>query len=309
MKKMILLTALVFLLTACAPSNSEKVAPENTPQPGEIPEIATSPPQATFIRPGDEPGTYWITNTSSAVPLYTQILQPTNTDGSPSPALILIPGGTGAIDRNKAQRLADAGFTVIFFDPDGRGQSPGMEDYNGTIHQDGLASVVRAVAALPEVDETRLGMVSFSYGVTMASGALARHPDLPILFYIDWEGPVNRFYTTVGCTGNTVRIEWQPCDDNEWWAEREALTFISDLQIPYQRLQSEKDHVQPTNNHAIEIVNAAVEGGVPWVRLNDYPPNQTYDIDNQPAMYAEGESKDTEALIARHALEIFEILK
>ena len=65
---------------------------------------------------------------------------------------------------------------------------------------------------------------------------------------------------------------------------REALTFIADLQIPYQRLQTEKDHVQPTNNHAIDIVNAAVAGDVPWARLNDYPANESYNLENQPAM-------------------------
>jgi hypothetical protein len=45
--------------------------------------------------------------------------------------------------------------------------------------------------------------------------------------------------------------------------------------MPYQRVQSQADHVQSNNNHAIDIVNAAVAGGAPWVRLNEYPPNQT----------------------------------
>jgi hypothetical protein len=35
--------------------------------------------------------------------------------------------------------------------------------------------------------------------------------------------------------------------------------------------------VQNTNAHAVDMINAAVRGGVPWVRLNDGPAGQTYD--------------------------------
>ncbi|MBT3316251.1 MAG: hypothetical protein HN390_16750 [Anaerolineae bacterium] len=327
MKRMIWLSALFFLISACTPEiMTEETSPQEEPVssqkrcgdsicdgpenaancPEDCNEISTSQPQTALIREGEKAGTYWITNKSSAVPLYTQILQPIGVDVGTSPVLILVPGGIGTIDPAKAQKLADEGFTVVFFDPDGRGNSPGMENYGGTIQQDGLAAVIFEVAQLPEVDETRMGLASFSYGVTMSTGTLARYPDLPILFYIDWEGPVNRHYTTVGCVGNTMKIDWQPCDNHEWWAEREAMNFIDHLKIPYQRLQSEKDHVQATNNHAIEIVNAAVEGNIPWARLNDHPANQSYDINNQPAMYPEnGETGET--LIARHALELFEM--
>ena len=330
MKKVIWLSVLVFILAACASVSEEIPVPKNTQEseyteqkcgdgvcdgpedttncPADCGEIETSIPQTAMIREGDEAGSYWITNTSSIAPLFTQILQPAGAEAGTSPVIFLIPGGIGTVDPAKAQKLADEGFTVVFFDPDGRGNSRGMEDYNGTIQQDGLASVIRRVAELPEVDATRMGVVSLSYGVTMATGALARNPDLPILFYIDWEGPVNREYTTVGCTGNTMNIDWQPCENDEWWATREAMSFIADLQIPYQRLQSEQDHVQSTNNHAIDIVNAAVAGDVPWVRLNDYPANQSYDLENQPAMYPEN-SETSEALIARHVLEILEMLK
>lgn len=326
MKRIIWLSTLLFLITACTPeviteemptpeepASSQKKCgdsicdgPENaTNCPEDCNEISTSQPQTALIREGEKAGTYWITNKSSAVPLYTQILQPTGIEAGSSPVLILVPGGVGTIDPTKAQKLADAGFTIVFFDPDGRGNSPGMENYGGTIHQDGLVAVITEVAQLLEIDETRMGLVSFSYGVTMSTGTLARYPGLPILFYIDWEGPVNRHYTTVGCTGETMRIDWQPCENHEWWAEREAMNFIAQLNIPYQRLQSEKDHVQTTNDHAIEIVNAAVAGGLPWVRLNDHPANQSYDINNQPAMYPEN-GETSEALIARHAQELFE---
>lgn len=338
MKKFILLSfSLLLFLTGCLPASGDESAPATqvdavresgggvssdekcgggvcdgpeTPDncAEDCPKIEKSPPQTSLIRKGEKDGTYWITNTSSIALLYTQILQPEGSEPGTSPVLVLVPGGVGTIDPQKARILANEGFTVVFFDPDGRGESRGIEDYGGTIHQDGLASVIRAVAQLPEVDETRIGVASFSYGITMATGALSRNPDLPIRFYIDWEGPIDREYTTVGCTRNTMKIDWQPCENDEWWATREAINFIADLQIPYQRLQTEKDHVQPTNAHAIEIVNAAVDGGVPWVRLNDYPANERYDLANPPAMYPEnGES--TEALMARHAREILAMLE
>lgn len=74
----------------------------------------------------------------------------------------------------KALRLVDAGFVVVLFDPDGRGKSTGKEDFGGYIHQDGLAAVVRFTADLPYVDAQNMGLVTYSYGITMASGALAR---------------------------------------------------------------------------------------------------------------------------------------
>ena len=137
-------------------------------------------------------------------------------------------------------------------------------------------------------------------------GALARHPDLPIDFYIDWEGPVDRNYTS-GCRPAPQRhIQWESCENDSWWAEREALTFIVDVQVPYQRVQSQKDHVQRENTHAIDIVNAAVAGGAPWVRLNEYPAGQTYDAANPPAMLADSLDKQLERTVAAYAWYIIE---
>jgi hypothetical protein len=33
----------------------------------------------------------------------------------------------------------------------------------------------------------------------MASGALVRHPDPEVVFFMDWEGPTNRHNTTHDC--------------------------------------------------------------------------------------------------------------
>ncbi|MBC7259769.1 MAG: hypothetical protein H5T65_11025, partial [Chloroflexi bacterium] len=297
-------TAEVEMWVLGGPASSGTAPP--TPPPSSTPASAT--PTVPPAESAGAPNTYWVTNPASNARLYVQIVRPQNASG-PLPALVLIPGGTdygGALLRTgKAQALADAGFVIVLFDPDGRGRSEGEENLNGHIHQDGLAAVIRFAAALPDVDASRIGLVTYSYGITMGSGALARHPDLPVRFLIDWEGPANRRYTTGDCRGQVGRIRWPSCSDDAFWSEREAATFIAQIRVPYQRIQSERDHAQPVVTHAVEMVNAAVAGGVPWVRLNDNPPNQTYDPAAPPRMLPEATDRHLEELIARYARELF----
>ncbi|MBI9043973.1 MAG: hypothetical protein JEZ06_05785 [Anaerolineaceae bacterium] len=231
---------------------------------------------------------YQVLNPSSNVLLHVLVLRPENWDGAPLPTLVLVPGGVSSgskftVGKNEAQQMALQGYTIVVFDPDGRGESAGEEDYNGFIHQDGLAAVVDFITQLPQVDQHRIGMVSYSYGITMASGTLARYPELPVIFLIDWEGPANREDTTTGCTPGS-RINWEDCENQDFWEEREAQTFIENVRIPYQRLQNQKDHVQPDLSHALDMINAAVDGEPPWVRLNNYAPDQKYDPLAPPEM-------------------------
>jgi hypothetical protein len=141
----------------------------------------------------------------------------------------------------------------------------------------------------------------------MASGALARHPDLQVQFLIDWEGPADRYDTTLGCQPDQ-RIDWPDCNNDTAWAEREALAFIAQIDVPYLRLQSAQDHVQPDVSHAIEMVNAAIRGGAPWVRLNNLPPNQTYDLQNPPEMLPDKADATLENMVASFAQEIFNVI-
>ncbi|MBC8274101.1 MAG: hypothetical protein H8E40_03940 [Chloroflexi bacterium] len=97
-----------------------------------------------------------------------------------------------------------------------------------------------------------------------------------------------------------------------FWKEREADKFIGKFQGKYLRLQATWDHSQPPNKlseiplfhkpplwwqgkHTADMVNAAVNGGVPWVRVNlpeqGNHVNKTYDADHQP-VYLPGELKD-----------------
>ncbi|MBN1146055.1 MAG: hypothetical protein JXA78_02270 [Anaerolineales bacterium] len=289
----------------CDGPENHSNCPEDCTQ-ARAPGIPGDLPPGSALQPGEAANSYWINNPTSGARLFVQVLYPGDWSGESLPTLVLVPGGAGTIDPAKARRMVEQGFVVVFFDPDGRGKSEGQEDLDGYIHQDGLAAVIREATTIPGVDANRIGLVSFSYGVSMASGALARHIDLPVKFLIDWEGPADRQDTSVGCTPNQ-RIDFPDCSDDAAWAEREALTFIAHLRVPYQRLQSENDHVQPDVSHAIHMVNAAVQGGVPWVRLNDLPPDQTYDPANPPTMLPDKADATLEEMIARIAPELFSL--
>lgn len=320
MKAFRLSLGVFILLAACA-------APAQAPPPGEAAAPATSttaeqaPPEAeespteeeSALQP-DENGVLWVRNPTSGANLYLKMYWPGDWDGGQLPTLVLVPGGFGSSNdfagqRRSAQDIADSGFTVITFDPDGRGQSEGEEDKNGHIQQDGLAEILLTAADLPGVDPANIGLVSYSYGVTMASGALARYPDLPIVFYIDWEGPADRDYTTHGCSadapgiGSTVKMA--PCEDEEFWAQREGVTFIAQILVPYQRVQFQNDHAQDIVAHALDMVNAAVGGTSPWVRLNDEAPNQTFSTSSPPRMIPGAAGGRLDKVIIDFASELF----
>ena len=248
-----------------------------------------------------------VVNPSSGSNLSVHVGFPLDIEQSNLPTMVLVPGGISdsATFLGKDELmglLTKAGFMVVIFDADGRGQSEGEEDYNGFIHQDGLAAVIEYAANRPESEGT-VGILSTSYGVTMATGTLSRYPDLPVRFYIDWEGPAERFDTTVECTPNN-RIDWAACDDENFWSEREALRFISSVTVPYLRVQSEIDHVQADNDHALNMLYAAMQGTSPWVRLNDYPANQPIDFNNPPEMISEEEAKRLNQMLMKFILEL-----
>ncbi len=263
-----------------------------------------------------ESNEYTVINPASGAALYVAVFYPDDWDGQGKlPAIVLVPGGNGdssAFARPSpggatVEIVNQAGYVAVLFDPDGRGRSGGTENYNGFIHQDGLAEVIRFAATLPGVDPANIGLVTYSYGITMGAGALARHPDLPVRFLIDWEGPANR-NDTGGCDGAGLGHlgDVASCSDEAFWAEREASTFIGQIHVPYQRLQSQTDHVQPDSAHAILMVNNAVNGGVPWVRLNNELPNQTYDPAHPPAMLPDAVlDRQRDRLIVEYARELF----
>jgi pimeloyl-ACP methyl ester carboxylesterase len=259
-----------------------------------------------------------VTNPTSGAQLFVRIIHPQGWEGAALPALVLVPGGSSwssdfTDPPNRGQTIADGGYTVVVFDPDGRGSSGGEENDNGFVQQDGLAAVVSFAATLAEVDSSQIGMVSYSFGITMAAGALARYPDLPVRFLLDWEGPADR-NDTGGCDESRVgHLQFMSCDDEEFWGEREAATFARDLQMPYQRLQCEQDHAQPDSEHTLLMVaNAtAVEyggnGRAPWTRLNDLEPNTVYAADSSVSLLPQQVCRALEPLVIRQVEELFDL--
>jgi pimeloyl-ACP methyl ester carboxylesterase len=204
---------------------------------------------------------------------------------------VLAPGGVSAGAEyfgasGVAERYARRGYCVVVFDPDGRGRSEGQEALNGFAQQDGLAAVVRWAAAQPGVAPGGLVLASFSYGATLAVGALARHPDLPVRLLIDWEGPALRAH--IARLPGAWAYDAERMADDQWWAEREAAGLIDRVQVPYQRVQGAPDHAQPDPEHALLMVRRALsrafggEGCAPWVRLNGNPPNRRWGEGSQP---------------------------
>lgn len=212
---------------------------------------------------------WWVTNPGTGARLWVTVVAPAGVTDAPVPGVVMVPGGwadsSGLI--RDAQTVAAGGYLVVLFDPDGRGQSEGVEDYDGAGHQAGLAEVVRFAATLPSVDPGRLAIATNSYGVTMGAGALATYDDLDVDLLIDWEGPADR-NDTGGCDDQGLGHISHDCSDEAWWGEREAATFIAAVDVAYVRLQSATDHAQPDGDHALRMINAALTGSASPVVLN-----------------------------------------
>jgi hypothetical protein len=222
------------------------------------------------------------------------------------PAVIYIPGalgyGSNPLVARAAEIIAAGGFVVAVFDPDGRGKSGGAEDWNGRIQQDGLRELIRSVSGLEIVDKSNIGIVSLSYGIALAAGVLGRYPDDGIVGYlIDVEGPSDRFAITLHDSPIVIPVfDNHRTTDARWWMEREAVRSISHIKAKYLRVQNERDHTQPQNRHAIDMIDAATNkayggtGQSPWTRVNgpENQPNKTYSSMNPPK-YRQGKGMVT----------------
>jgi len=248
--------------------------------------------------------------------LYTRIIQPAPAlyPGRRFPALIAIPGGTGAgaplADSPDYRNLASQGLVFVSFNPEGRGSgrpgdlvSQGTEDCNGFVHQDDLKAVIQRTVALPNVDVANVGVATSSFGIAIGAGALGRYPDLPVAYLVDGEGPhdsrVIAFYDAGrerAVCGHLSTITDPSSDNLAFWAEREAVRHIGGFRGRYLRMQAEIDHAQNPGyvRHAIEMINAATQpryggtGASVWTRMNGddrgNPANAVYPLNN-PSQY------------------------
>jgi len=244
-------------------------------------------------------------NPASGCSLYVHIHRPAYaTAGHRVPGVIFAPYATdfgSSFDTmGMPDDIAADGFAFLHFDPDGRGRSDAYpENYGGYVHQDGLNACLSLLAGRPYVDTSRLGIYSRGYGITMASGAIARHPEPRVKFLLDFEGPADRSGTCQD-SGGSVPV---PADSDAFWREREAGRFMKQVPAAYLRMQTEVDHSpnELNNRHCIELIDSAtsvVHGGAgisPWTRVNDSimnPPNSVYTpstLSTPPAWIPENE--------------------
>jgi hypothetical protein len=248
--------------------------------------------------------------------LYTRVVQPVPAlyPGQRFPALIAVPGGTGAgaplADNPGYRNLAAGGFVVVAFNAEGRGTgapgnlvSEGTENCNGFVHQDDLKAIVEYVATLPNVDVTNIGVETSSFGIAIGAGALGRYPSLPVAYLVDQEGPHDNRVITFYDAGHETSVcghlstVTDPSPANvAFWAEREAVRHIDTYPGRYLRMQAEVDHAQNPGyfRHAIEMVNAATDspyggtGTALWTRMNgsdlNNPINTVYPL-GDPSEY------------------------
>ena len=96
---------------------------------------------------------------------------------------------------SEVQVLAEAGMVGLTFNAEGRMddistediRSECTEDFNGYRQQDGLCAIVKYAIDLPYLVIENVGLWSQSYGITMAAGCAARHPEIPIKYIVDGE--------------------------------------------------------------------------------------------------------------------------
>lgn len=196
--------------------------------------------------------------------------------GDKGPVVVLVPGtdDSGRVFEGwsqpvHVQEITRRGWRALAWDPSGRGDSWGPEDYGGPEHQDDL----RCVLALARSLDERVVVCSISLGLAMSAGALADR-DLGVLALVDWEGPCDREIITAGGT-ILVPALGHSLDDDTYWHPREATRHVGRLRCGYWRLQSDRDHAQPGElRHAHRMMDAAAAGSLPWFRLNEHPRGQ-----------------------------------
>jgi hypothetical protein len=247
----------------------------------------------------------WI-NSAGGKKIYAHLHHPVS-DGR-YPGVIFVPGGgsTGTDYDGNTEVTADdvsaLGFTVIHYDPSGRGKTGGEEDFWGPLHQEELAQVARSFSRLSWVDSDDIGILSFSIGIAIAAGALARF-DLPVRYLFDWEGPSNRFNITKKDTHKPLK--GFPTANDLFWNEREPARFMGDVPCGYFRYQGEADHMQGVyKGHAIELINLATRGKAAWTKCNDNPLNTIFDEKNIGSYHWVPRNADQKARILDHLLEV-----
>lgn len=274
-----------------SPTSSPTVTPTVSPTV-----TPTSSPTPT-VTPVDTE--FYLNNPTSGAKIWAKVFYPPNISTRQKyHGLVMIPGGLGygsqfADAPNGPVDFAEDGFIVMVFDPDGRGNSGGDENWNGIIHQDALNTLLKEMAANPYVDADNIGVYTNSLGIAIGAGALGRYPnDPPVKYLVDGEGPSDRFYITKFDDPEFLKMfDGHTTDDVEWWKEREACRTIQTYPGKYLRLQTILDHVHKEDKgHALMMMENATaksyggNGVCSWTRINtrENTENTVWTIENPP---------------------------
>lgn len=138
--------------------------------------------------------------------------------------------------------IVGAGAVIAFYDPRGRGDSGGEEDYGGPRHQDDLAGVIHWLASREDVDPTRVLVRTRSYGVVHAVGALSRHPALQPYGLLDIEGPGVLPDDLEKASEFARDTLYEAAEGDQWWAERSPAPMLETFGGHYRRVQAAEDH-------------------------------------------------------------------
>jgi len=218
----------------------------------------------------------WLTN-ASGYRIHAHLHEPLGEE--PRAAVVLVPGGglSGEIFCSRrtllsADELALHGIRTLHFDPVGRGQSWGHDDFCGLEGQDSLRTALDFVHSLRSVDRTRVGLISFSSGLCLAAPVLAREgARLGTSFLIDWEGPASRDEVLRGGPLPPAARTAMAADAETFWALREPITWIDRLPCHYVRIQSRDEDGLGTGGQqaALRLVAEATRGAALSTRLGD----------------------------------------
>jgi dipeptidyl-peptidase-4 len=160
----------------------------------------------------------------------------------------------------------------------------------GVIETRDQAAAARAVARLPFVDASRIGIWGWSYGGFMALNAITQHPDvyktaIAVAPVTHW-----KFYDTI----YTERYNGLPQDNPQGYDAGSPLTYAERLRGNLLIVHgSGDDNVHYQNTEA--MVNALVEAGRPF-DLMVYP-NRDHSI------ASDGATPHLRALLARYVEE------
>lgn len=181
---------------------------------------------------------------------------------APFPAVVLV---HGAVDRDtwspleqlvdEQRRLATAGYVVLVPDLRNHGNSDDDPDYPTDLEMGTSADVMhaaRALAALPNVDPDRVGVVGISFGGVMTFNAMVVAPDIAAAFVAmapgnlsAWEN-FSRFIPADSPPYQAmVDLRGTPDSNPEFWADVSAATFVDRAAGPLLIVQGTADQVVP----------------------------------------------------------------